>query len=251
MDRFLRTQLLLGEEGFLRLQKSRVVVVGIGAVGGYVVEALARSGLGAIKLVDFDCIQPTNINRQLLALEETIGQPKVELAEKRVLSINPNCRVESEKVFVDEHMLTTLLDPVPDLVIDAIDSLNPKVQLLVGVHSRKIPLISSMGAALRTDPSRIQYGDIATSFGCPLAKRVRKRLRRQGVEKGINCVFSSEPVNHCYADPDSCDEGGVHPFEDRGRKRNILGSLPTITGIFGLVIANQSIMQLAGKGRLP
>ncbi len=251
MERFVRTQLLLGEQGFDRLQNSRVLIVGLGAVGGYVVEALARGGVGALKLVDYDTVQPTNINRQILALEETIGQLKVDLGKKRVLSINPACQVETDAAFVDEEMLDTLLDPRPDLVIDAIDSLNPKVQLLAGVYQRNIPIISSMGAALRTDPSQIQYGDISKSFGCPLAKRVRKRLRRQGVESGINCVYSSEPVNNDgFTDPGSYDESGAHEFEQRGRKRNILGSLPTITGMFGLYIANQALLILAEQLKL-
>jgi tRNA A37 threonylcarbamoyladenosine dehydratase len=248
MERFLRTKLLLGDQQFANVMRSRVLVVGLGAVGGYVVEALARGGVGALKIVDFDSVQPTNINRQLLALEQTIGKKKIDVARERIMSINPDCNVEAEAVFVDEDSLPQLLDPEPDLIIDAIDSLNPKVQLLAGAHDRGIPVISSMGAALRTDPGCIRSGDISNSFGCPLAKRVRKRLRRRGIDHGITCVYSSESTkSDGWTDPDNFEESGAHDFESRGRKRNILGSLPTITGIFGLVIANQALLLLAGR----
>lgn len=247
MERFLRTQQLLGDSGFRRLQSSRVVVIGLGAVGGYAVEGLARAGVGSLRLFDFDTIQPSNINRQILALESTLYQPKAKVAAERVRAINPNCLVEAQEVFADQETLATILDPVPDLVIDAIDSLNPKIQLLSEVYKRGIPLLSSMGAALRTDPGKIAVGDIAESRGCPLAKRVRKRLRRVGIETGIRCVFSTEKVTFTYTPPVS--DPNVPPaniYENRGRKRVILGSLPTLTGIFGLILANEAILYLSG-----
>jgi len=245
MDRFIRTRQLLGEERFSVLQSKSVTLVGLGAVGGYALEGLARAGIENFRLVDFDTVQPSNINRQLLALETTLGQPKVELAKKRVLSINSGCKVEALSLFASEESLDQILEPAPDLLIDAIDSLNPKTQLLHGAHSRNIPTISSMGAALRTDPSRITTGDLFDTHNCPLARHIRKRLRRRGIEKGIFCVYSTEKIEYSYERPQQEEKTGETPHSDRGRERNVLGSLPTITGIFGLIIANHAILQLS------
>jgi len=139
--------------------------------------------------------------------------------------------------------LDDILQPIPDILIDAIDSLNPKVQLLVGAHKRNIITFSSMGAALRTDPTKIKFGDIMTSNHCPLAKHVRNRLRRQGVEGGIQCVYSTERVEFNYQGAEETTTP-ASAYESRGRKRNTLGSLPTITGIFGLILANEVILHL-------
>ncbi len=186
MDRFTRTRKLLGEQPFARLQASRVTVVGLGAVGGYVVEGLVRAGVGNLRIVDFDVVEKSNINRQLLALETTIKRPKAEVARERIVAINPGCRVEALQLFAAEETLDQLLTPAPDLLIDAIDSLNPKSQLLHGAYERNIPTISSMGAALRTDPAKIRTGDLFTTSNCPLAKHLRKRLRRRGVGEGMS-----------------------------------------------------------------
>jgi tRNA A37 threonylcarbamoyladenosine dehydratase len=242
MDRFSRIEKLLGREAFARLNSRYVVVVGLGAVGGYVVEGLARGGIGRLRLVDFDVVTRTNINRQILALESTLDHPKCEVAVERVGLINPACRVEGQQAFADEQTITTILDPRPDMVIDAIDSLNSKVQLLRAAHQRGIPTLSSMGAALRTDPSRIAFADLAETRGCPLARRVRRRLRKYGIERGIGCVYSSEPVDFVYAGPEQDDI--AYQFR-QGSPRNVLGSLPTLTGIFGLTLANQAILKLA------
>lgn len=244
MDRFIRTQRLLGEERFQLLQSKMVTVVGLGAVGGYVVEGLVRAGVSRLRLVDYDTIQPSNLNRQIIALETTLGRPKVEVARERVLAINSECQVEALQLFASDDTLSQILDPEPDLLIDAIDSLNPKTQLLHEAYLRKIPTISSMGAALRTDPTFIRSGDLFSSSNCPLAKHLRKRLRRRGVGKGISCVYSIEKIDFDYQLPEEETSVGDTPYADRGRQRNILGSLPTITGIFGLTIANQAIMRL-------
>lgn len=246
MDRFIRTRRLLGEERFKLLQSRLVTVVGLGAVGGYVVEGLVRAGIGNLRVVDHDTVQPSNINRQILALETTLGRPKAEVARERILAINSECNVEALQLFAGEETLAQILNPRPDLLIDAIDSLNPKSQLLHGAYLSKIPVISSMGAALRTDPTLIRTGDLFATSNCPLAKHLRKRLRNRGVGKGISCVYSLEKIDFTYELP---EEGGIvvgdTPYADRGRKRNILGSLPTVTGIFGLTIANQAIMMLS------
>ena len=247
MDRFIRTQRLLGEERFQCLQSKTITVVGLGAVGGYVVEGLVRAGVSHLRLVDYDTIQPSNLNRQLFALETTLGRPKADVARERVLAINSDCLVESLQLFAGDETLDQILDPEPDLLIDAIDSLNPKTQLLHGAYQRGIPTISSMGAALRTDPTLIRSGDIFSTSNCPLAKHLRKRLRRRGVGEGISCVYSIEKIDFDYLAPDEETNVGETPYADRGRQRNVLGSLPTITGIFGLTIANQAIMRLAPK----
>ncbi|KJR97559.1 MAG: thiamine biosynthesis protein ThiF [Desulfobulbaceae bacterium BRH_c16a] len=246
MDRFIRTRRLLGEERFQLLQSRMVTVVGLGAVGGYVVEGLVRAGVSRLRIIDHDTVQPSNINRQLLALETTLGRPKAEVARERILAINSECKVEALQLFAGEETLEQILRPKPDLLIDAIDSVNPKTQLLHGAYLSKIPVISSMGAALRTDPTLIRSGDLFTSFNCPLAKHLRKRLRNRGIEGGIPCVYSVEKIDFTYELPaDDTPVFGETPYADRGRKRNVLGSLPTLTGIFGLTIANQAIMRLS------
>ena len=243
MERFTRIIMLIGRERFERLQQRRVTIVGLGAVGGYALEALARAGVTNFRLVDFDTLQPSNINRQILALTTNVGRAKVEVAKERVLAINPDCQVDALEIFADAETAVQILTPVPDLLIDAIDSLNPKTQLLEAAYHKKIPTLSSMGAALRTDPTKIRYGDIFDSSNCPLAKHIRKRLRRRNVGRGINCIYSTEKVEFDYQLSE--DEELATPHADRGRRRNVLGSLPTLTGIFGLYIANQAILQLS------
>ena len=243
--RFLRISRLLGPEPLARLNQSFVVVVVMGAVGGYALEALIRSGVGHVRIVDFDSVGITNINRQLLATESTLGRKKVEVARQRILDINPEVLVEALDLFAHHDTLEALFEGSPDMIIDAIDSLSPKLALLEGAWKRKIPVISSMGAALRRDPSLIQVADLMDTRGCPLAKQVRTKLRRRGVGRGILTVFSSEPVDFDYKEPEK--EQSVEYNEqilDRGRKRMVLGSLPTITGIFGLRLGHEAITYL-------
>jgi len=245
MERFIRTRRLLGEERFTLLQSRLVTVVGLGAVGGYVVEGLVRAGISRLRIIDYDIVQASNLNRQILALETTIGRAKAEVARERILAINSRCQVEALPIFAGEETLGQILEPRPDLLIDAIDSLNPKTQLLHGAYAAGIPIISSMGAALRTDPTLIRVGDLFATSNCPLARHLRKRLRRRGVGEGISTVYSLEKIDFDYQLPEEEDLADTGPYADRGRKRNVLGSLPTITGIFGLLIANQAIMRLS------
>jgi tRNA A37 threonylcarbamoyladenosine dehydratase len=221
-----------------------VTIAGLGAVGGHAVEGLARAGVGRLRIVDFDHIRKHNINRQIVALESTVGMLKAEAVRNRVAEINPHCRVEAMDTFVDLHSLPKLLEPRPDLLIDAIDSLGPKIDLLTVASRQNIPVISSMGAALRTDPAMIRTGDIFTTKKCPLARRIRKKLRQRSIKNGITCVYSIEDVNFEYQEPETDDADIVNPHHDRGRPRRTLGSLPTLTGIFGLTIANMAIQQL-------
>ncbi|MFA5362699.1 MAG: tRNA threonylcarbamoyladenosine dehydratase [Candidatus Omnitrophota bacterium] len=238
MERFLCTELLLGKEKLGRLRESTVTVIGLGAVGSYCVEALARSGIGALRLVDFDDIKLTNVNRHLYALTSTIGRKKAEIAGERVHDINPSCKVETQEVFAGDETLDLILDNKPDVVIDAIDSLNPKTQLLAACYIRKIPLISCMGAAMRTDPFSVKTGDLFDIKGCPLASRIRKKLRKKGIERGIFCVYSGQKQKTLILEKEI-----VHSEREyeRGRKRRKLGSLSTVTGMFGLAMAHCAI----------
>lgn len=235
-NRFLRTQALIGIDGLKKLQNSTVMVIGLGAVGGYALEALARSGIGHLILVDFDVFDITNINRQILALDSTVGLKKTEVAKKRVLDINPDCVVEVKDVFVNSETINELLNNKVDFVVDAIDSLNPKCGLIESLLEHKIPFISSMGAALKTDPTKIKFGSLSGTKNCGLAKFIRKRLKKRGVDiSQIHCVSSEEQVDL----PDTAI------FQEEGKTRNTLGSLPTITAIFGLTIANEIIRKLS------
>ena len=245
-DRLTRTRMLLGDEGLSRLQNAAVMVVGLGAVGGYALEALARSGIGRLVLVDFDVFDESNINRQILALTSTVGQKKTEVARRRVLDINPDCIVETKDMFVNADTLPQLLDIPVDFVVDAIDALNPKCCLMEALYERGIPFISSMGAALKTDPSFIKCGTLSASKNCGLAKFIRERLRKRGLEiSRINCVYSDEQV--CLPETALAFDGDD---VSAGRVRHTLGSLPTITAIFGLTIANYVITSLSGHRRI-
>ena len=245
-DRLTRTRMLLGDEGLSRLQNAAVMVVGLGAVGSYALEALARSGIGRLVLVDFDVFDESNINRQILALTSTVGQKKTEVARRRVLDINPDCIVETRDMFVNADTLPQLLDIPVDFVVDAIDALNPKCCLMEALYERGIPFISSMGAALKTDPSFIKCGTLSASKNCGLAKFIRKRLRKRGLEiSRINCVYSDEQV--CLPETALAFDGDD---ASAGRVRHTLGSLPTITAIFGLTIANYVITSLSGHRRI-
>jgi tRNA A37 threonylcarbamoyladenosine dehydratase len=257
MSRFARTELLLGTEAMQTLARTRVLVAGLGAVGSYAVEALARAGVGFLRLVDFDVVHPSNLNRQLYALESTLDQPKVEVAAARVKDINPACTVEALRVFVEADTLPDILAPPLDVIIDAIDSLNPKIRLLQqsvqtgeSVQTGAF-VVSSMGAATRTDPSAIRTGDIAQTRGCPLARLIRKQLRKLGVHEGIHCVYSTETPRNRVTDAARMqgeEEGGRGPENvlRRGRDRTPLGSVSFLTGIFGLVAAREAVARVLG-----
>ncbi|MCE5199623.1 MAG: tRNA threonylcarbamoyladenosine dehydratase [Armatimonadota bacterium] len=246
-ERFRRVELMLGDEACERLRESFVVIVGLGAVGSYAVEGLARAGVGRIRVVDFDVVAPSNINRQLYALESTVGQLKCEVARKRILDINPSCNVEAINGFLDHTTAPGFIADSPDLVIDAIDSLNPKAQLIETTRGAGVPLIACLGAALRFDPTLVRVGPITEVHHCPLGRAVRKRLRRREVPMDFQCVFSEEPLPNPLPIARVDDGLADKPFLDRGRVRNTLGSMPTITGIFGLTAANLAIKMLIGK----
>ena len=235
-DRLARTRLLLGDAVMEKLARSTVMVVGCGAVGGFAIEALARSGIGKLILVDFDVVKESNINRQIFALQSTLYQEKAVVARNRIRDISPDIQVEILPVLVNADTIDEVLDRRIDFVIDAIDTLNPKTILIEQLLARGIPFISSMGAALKTDASKIAIVPMKKTIHCPLAFFVRKRLRKRGVDLTFPVVYSSEDVSqklHLEM-PDQ-------PENETGRVRHNMGSLPTITGIFGLLCANYAI----------
>ncbi len=226
---FHRTRLLLGADGLARLRTAHVTVVGCGAVGSFAVEALARAGVGHLTLIDPDTVEPTNINRQLCALHSTLGQPKVDVLAARIRDICPETEVTSRRLFVDADTCAEAFADKPDYVIDAMDSLPAKADMLAWLQGHNIPVISSMGAALRQDPSKIQVATLNQTKVCPVAARLRRLLRDKGVPLTMPCVYSTEQPTKAY---------------ESGRQ---MGSLVTITGLFGLVAANATLQFLTRK----
>ncbi len=235
-----RTRILLGDEAIRRLAGARVYVLGLGAVGSYAVEGLARAGVGFLRLVDFDVFQASNLNRQLYALRSTLGRPKAEVAAERVLDINPAASVEAKVAFAHADTLPELLSGGPDLVVDAVDSLSPKVEILAAGAALGVPVFSALGAATRREADRVRFGPILEAKGCPLGRLIRKRLRRREIEGDWWCVYSDEERNLDAVRAPEPEEGGYK----RGRERKVLGSLPTMTGLFGLRLAHEAILRL-------
>ncbi len=250
-EQFLRITRLLGEEAVEALHTKKVAVVGLGAVGGMCLESLVRSGVGSVRLIDFDRISITNLNRQILATHQNIGVPKIEVARERVKAINPYCVVEEMPLFVQSGTVEQIFTDDIDLVIDAIDSLNPKCALLETAYRRQFPIVSSMGAALRRNPALVRTGDLMDSFGCPLAKQVRSNLRKRGIGRGIEVVYSPEQVRFTYKSPEEEEHPDFNEqISELGRRRNVLGSLPTITAIFGQNLAHLALEKLMGEEAL-
>ncbi|MCL2704644.1 MAG: tRNA threonylcarbamoyladenosine dehydratase [Spirochaetaceae bacterium] len=246
MERFSRLIQLIGNEKIKILAEKKVTVVGLGAVGGFAAEALARCGTGHFTLVDFDVIEVSNINRHIGALDSTVGKPKVDVMGERIKDINPSCIVSRKNIFAHKDSFDSIFEEKPDIVIDAIDSLSPKAELLAYCVANKIAIISSMGAALKRDPSKIKIADISETDVCPLAKKLRNYLKQKGITEGITVVYSTEPpiktgllVLQKNNTQDQEEENGSSYI--RGRKRNILGSYPIVTAMFGLYAAHAAI----------
>lgn len=243
---FERTRRLLGDENTRILGSKTIAIAGLGAVGGYALEALARIGIGHFILVDFDRVSESNINRQILALHSTIDELKTDAAERRVMDINPECIIDKHPVVISSDNLGIFSSA--DIILDCIDSLGAKIELLSYAYEQGIPAVSSMGAALRRSVMHIHIADIMDTYGCPLAKEVRKGLRKKGIGKGIQCVFSSEEVRFTYRDPDTDSEAENMPGTER--KRPVLGSLPTVTAVFGEYMAELALKNLLPAGTM-
>ncbi|MBP3350671.1 MAG: tRNA threonylcarbamoyladenosine dehydratase [Bacteroidaceae bacterium] len=222
-----RTSLLLSEEMTIRLQSCRVLVVGVGGVGAYAAEMLVRVGVGRMTIIDSDSVALSNINRQLVALHSTVGLDKVDVLAKRLNDINPHLELSARKCYLDVEGVDVLLQEGYDFVIDAIDTVAPKVALLAACMRQGIPVVSSMGAGARIDPSQIRYADIADTFHCGLARAVRTRLRKMGVKGKLPVVFSTE-VPRAEA---------VQEVTGERNKRTTVGTVSYMPAIFGCYLA--------------
>lgn len=230
-----RTELLLGAERMEYLSHCHVLIVGLGGVGAYAAEQICRAGIGHLTIVDADTVNESNINRQLPALHSTLGMPKAEVVGQRLLDINPRLKLTVLNEFLrDERTEEVLSSQKYDFIVDAIDSLSPKVFLLYYAHRHEIPIVSSMGAGAKMDPAQVKIADISKSFNCALAKAVRKRLRAMGLNKGIPVVFSTEIAN-----PDAIIE-----VTNEQCKRSTAGTVSYMPAIFGCYLASYVIRNI-------
>lgn len=246
-DQFSRTRMLLGEEGIDKLQQSKVAIFGIGGVGGYVAEALARSGVGSFVLVDDDKVCLTNINRQIIALRSTVGKDKVDVMRERILDINPKAEVEVRKCFFLPENAHEFNFEEYSYVVDAVDTVTAKISIIMKAKEMKVPVISCMGAGNKLDPTALKVADIYKTSMCPLAKVMRHELKKRGVRK-LKVVYSTEqpkrPVEdmanscrtHCV-----CPPGAKHKCTER---RDIPGSVAFVPSVAGLIIAGEVIKDL-------
>lgn len=248
--RFSRTELLIGKDGLERLHSAKVAVIGLGGVGSYTVEALARAGIGRLVLVDFDEICLTNTNRQIHAVIGNYGCSKVEVMTHRVSSINPEAEVIPKKDFLTSENLSQLIGVDISYVADAIDTVWSKVALIEYCVKNRIPIISSMGTGNKFNPVAFRIDDISKTHTCPLAKAVRKSLREKGIIKGVKVVYSPEPPVESRPDVLTCHNGCICPQHGEGqdwnctKRRKIPGSMPYLPPIAGLIMAGAIIQDL-------
>ncbi|MDD2335360.1 MAG: tRNA threonylcarbamoyladenosine dehydratase, partial [Geobacteraceae bacterium] len=214
LHRLSRTEILLGTEGVEKLRHATVAVFGLGGVGGYAAEALCRAGVGRLVIVDFDDICLTNINRQIIALDDTVGKPKALVMAERMKRINPAVDVVPCQDFYSAENSDFLLSEKYDYVLDAIDHITSKLHLIRSCYECGLPIISSMGAASKVDPSLIRVADIAHTHKCRLAKIIRKLLKKQGIEQGVKVVFSTEEYREPALKENLCKEGCICPNKD-------------------------------------
>jgi len=250
LNQFSRTELIFGKSGMVRLQESAVAVFGIGGVGGYTVEAFARSGIGRIDLFDDDKICVTNLNRQLHATRKTVGLYKVDVAKERILDINPDCAVGTYKMFYLPESAAEVNLSVYDYIIDAIDTVSGKIELVLQANKYSVPIISSMGAGNKVNAAALEVADIYDTSICPLAKVMRSELRKRGIPK-LKVVYSKEAVLTPKGDMlSSCKSGCVCPpgvTRNCTKRRQIPGSTSFVPSAAGLIIAGEVIRDLVGE----
>lgn len=233
-----RTELLVKEEGIERLQNANILIVGLGGVGSFAAEFLVRSGIGNLTIVDGDIVDITNINRQLPALNSTIGKNKTDVVAERILDINPKLNLKKINEFLEPERMEELLTQEKfDYVLDCIDSLSPKLALIITCKRKKIKLVSAMGAGGKTDPSKVMVRDISKTNNCFLAKQIRKKLKKEQIHKGFRCVFSTEIQ----------DENSLKMTDGSNYKKSFYGTISYMPAIFGLYAAAEVIRFLLKK----
>ena len=231
-ERFIRTSLVIGEDNIDRLSQSRVAVFGVGGVGGFVCEALARSGAGKLTLIDGDTVAKSNINRQIIALESTVGKHKAKVMKERILDINPNAEVETHNIFLNAETVNTIDFTQFDYIVDSVDNIKAKVLLAKLADENKIPIIAAMGAGNKTDPTKFEVSDIFKTSVCPLARIMRHELKKAGIKK-LKVVYSKEtPKNP--------------PYRIEGEKT--VGSLAFVPSVMGLIMAGEVITDICKIG---
>ncbi len=245
INQFERTELTLGKDNVQKLHGARVLVFGIGGVGSYVVEALVRSGIGAIDIVDDDKICISNLNRQLFALHSTIGKYKVDVAEKRILDINPQCKVTKHRCFFTPETSENFDFSVYDYVVDCIDTVTGKLEIVRKAKMAGVPVISAMGAGNKVNAWQLQVADISRTSVCPLARVMRNELKKRGIKR-LKCVFSTEtvipPVKQAGEDEES--DGGCAVERKGNPKKQTAGSNAFVPSAAGLMIAGEVVKDL-------
>ncbi len=220
--------MLYGEQAQEKIESASVMICGVGAVGSFVAEALARVGIGKFILVDCDVVELSNINRQLCALHSTLGKSKTSVMRDRILDINPRAQVEVFDEFIDAENVEKFVGLSPNIIVDAIDSISSKVELIATALSKGVEIVSSMGAARKTDASLVEVAELFKTKNCPLAARIRKEMRGRGFKKAQMCVYSTELVTESSRVENS-----------DGKK--VIGSTPVVTGVFGLLLAQLAL----------
>ncbi len=251
LHRFSRTELLLGPEALKKLSQCKVAVFGVGGVGSFAVEGLVRGGVGKLVLVDDDCVCLTNINRQIIATEKTVGRPKVEVMAERAREINPDVQVETYKEFYGAETAEFLIKDDYDYIIDAIDTVSSKLDLIVRAREKGIPIISSMGVGNKLDPTKLKITDIYKTSVCPLAKVIRKELRKRNIPSLKVLCSTEEPLKPAESE-ESCRTGCVCSGDSPRRctvRRQIPGSVSFVPPVAGLIIAGEVIKDLIGYNK--
>ncbi len=233
-----RTELLIGRAALEKLAQSHVMVVGLGGVGSYAAEFIARSGVGKMTIIDGDIVDPTNRNRQLPALATNHGQSKADIMADRLKAINPELDLQVVKTFITPEMVTKLFTIRPDYIIDAIDSITPKLTFIRLAHENKLPMVSSMGAGGKLDPTKLEVADISETHHCPFAQQLRKVLKRQhNIRQGVKVVFS----------PEAPDKESIIMTDGSNYKKSAYGTISYLPAVFGAVTASVAIRDLTGE----
>ncbi|WP_164110799.1 MULTISPECIES: ThiF family adenylyltransferase [Sphingobacterium] len=232
-----RTEALIGRDAVKKLSTSHVMVLGLGGVGSYAAEFICRAGVGKMTIIDGDTVDPTNRNRQLPALSSNHGVPKAQIMKQRLIDINPELDLTVLEEFIIPERLETLLETKPDYIVEAIDSITPKLFLIRRAYAAKIPFVSSMGAGGKVDPTKIQIADISKSYNCKLALHIRKKLRKHDIREGVKVAFSTELPN----------KASLIYTDGSNFKKSAYGTMSYLPAAFGGAIASVAIRELIGK----